>query len=90
MAPAQGDVPLARRYALRATSLLLRRGRPAPPPRLPDVIGWGPVAHYTSEHREFDGIMVPTRRRVDPVDPGGNVADEPLVVAIDLDSVKFS
>ena len=57
---------------------------------IPDVIGWGPVAHYTSEHREFDGIMVPTRRRVYPVDPDGNVEDEPLVVAIDLDSVKFS
>jgi hypothetical protein len=57
---------------------------------IPDVIGWGPVAHYTSEHREFDRIMVPTRRRVYPVDPDGNVEDEPLVVAIDLDSVKFS
>jgi hypothetical protein len=31
--------------------------------------------------------MVPTRRRVDP-DP--NVAEEPLVVTIDLDSIKFS
>ena len=34
--------------------------------------------------------MVPTRRRVYPVDPDGNVKDEPLVVAIDLDSIKFS
>ena len=34
LAPAQGDVPLAHRYALRGTGLLLRRGRPAPPPRL--------------------------------------------------------
>jgi hypothetical protein len=57
---------------------------------IPDVIGWGPVAHYTSGHREFDGIMVPTRRRVYPVDPDGNVAEEPLVVTIDLDSIKFS
>ena len=56
----------------------------------PDVVGWGPVAHYTSGHREFDGIMVPTRRRVYPVDPDGNVAEEPFVVTIDLDSITFS
>jgi hypothetical protein len=57
---------------------------------IPDVVGWGPVAHYTSGHREFDGIMVPTRRRVYPVDPDGNVAEEPFLVTIDLDSITFS
>ena len=44
---------------------------------------WQLPASPASEHREFDGIMVPTRRRVYPVDPDGNVQDEPLVVAID-------
>jgi hypothetical protein len=54
-----------------------------------DVIGCGPAAHYTSGHREFDGIMVPTRR-VYPRDPDGNVAEEPFLVTIDLDSITFS
>jgi hypothetical protein len=48
------------------------------------------AAHYTSEYREFDGIMVPTRRRVYPVDAEGNVANEPFLVTIDLDSIAFS
>jgi hypothetical protein len=60
----------------------------------PEVIGTGPfahsAAHYTSEHQESDGIIVPTRRRVYPVDPEGNVAKEPFIVTIDLDSVTFS
>jgi len=30
----------------------------------PDVNGNPPVAQYTSEHRDFDGLAVPTRRRV--------------------------
>jgi hypothetical protein len=30
----------------------------------PDVNGSPPVAHYTTEHRDFDGLIVPTRRRV--------------------------
>jgi hypothetical protein len=29
-----------------------------------EVNGWANVAHYTSEHKAFDGLIVPTRRRV--------------------------
>jgi hypothetical protein len=61
---------------------------------IPEVLGTGPfahsAAHYTSEYQEFDGIMVPTRRRVYPVDSGGNVAKEPFIVTIDLDKIAFS
>jgi hypothetical protein len=61
---------------------------------VPDVHGKGPAAqpaaHLVSEYREFDGIMVPTRRRVYPVDANGHVADEPLLVTIDIDRVTFS
>jgi hypothetical protein len=46
------------------------------------VVGPGAAAHYTSEYREFDGIMVPTRRRVYPVDAKGNVANEPFLVQV--------
>src|SRR5207237_670786 len=46
--------------------------------------------HYTSDYQEFDGIMVPTRRLVYPVDPDGNVSKKPFIITIDLDSMKFS
>lgn len=55
-----------------------------------EVIGGGPAAHYTSEHREFDGIVIPTRRRVYPLAPDGSVAPEPLLVSIDLDEVTLT
>ena len=61
---------------------------------MPEVLGTGPfahsAAHYSSEYRTFDGIMVPTRRRVYPVDERGNVAEEPFIVTIDLDKITFS
>jgi hypothetical protein len=34
--------------------------------------------------------MVPTRRRVYPVDAEGNVAEGPFIVTIDLDRITFS
>ncbi|MFI7612281.1 hypothetical protein ACIBP6_13770 [Nonomuraea terrae] len=49
----------------------------------------GPAAHYSSEHREFDGIMVPTRRRVHLIGEDGNVMEEPLIVSIDMEDVTF-
>jgi hypothetical protein len=55
-----------------------------------EVIGaTGPSAHYTSEHREFGGIVVPTKRRVHLIGPDGAVMREPLIVSIDLDDVRF-
>ena len=29
-----------------------------------EVNGWAGVAHYTSEHKDFDGLVTPPRRRV--------------------------
>ena len=55
-----------------------------------DILGSSPAVHYPSRYREFDGIMVPTRRRVHPVDADGNVAEEPFLVTIDLDRITFS
>ena len=34
--------------------------------------------------------MVPTQRRVYPVDPDGNVSKKPFIVTIDLDSITLS
>ena len=49
----------------------------------------GPAAHYSSEHREFDGIQVPTKRRVYLIGAEGSVMEEPLIVSIDLDDIEF-
>lgn len=34
-----------------------------------DILGGGAAVHYPSRYREFDGIMIPTRRRVYDRDP---------------------
>jgi hypothetical protein len=54
-----------------------------------EVIGAGPAAHYCAEYQEFNGIMVPTKRRVYAIDTDGTVNPEPLLVSIDLDQIKF-
>ncbi|MGN9777676.1 hypothetical protein ACTMS0_18200 [Micromonospora sp. H33] len=54
-----------------------------------EVINAGPAAHYCSDHKEFGGIMVPTRRRVYPLGEDGAVARDIELVTIDIDSVLF-
>ena len=55
-----------------------------------EVLGTsGPAAHHSSEHREFAGIKVPTKRRVHLIRKDGSVMEEPLIVSIDLDDVAF-
>jgi hypothetical protein len=54
----------------------------------PDVTGKPPVAHYTSEHRKFDGFMSPTRRRVHLHDEHG-IADQKFApITIDVREVR--
>lgn len=55
-----------------------------------EVTGPGVAAHYPSEHKEFDGIVVPTKRRVRMIGEDGAVLPEPLVVSIDLEGIKFA
>ncbi|GAA5023315.1 hypothetical protein [Streptomyces siamensis] len=55
----------------------------------PEVINAGPAAHYPTEYKEFDGIMVPTRRRVYRVAEDGSVLRDTELVAIDVESVLF-
>lgn len=47
------------------------------------------IAHYSTGHREYDGIVVPTSRRVYLIGEDGSVVPEPVVVTIDLDDVHF-
>lgn len=55
-----------------------------------DILGGGSAVHYPSRYREFDGIMVPTRRRVYIRNPDGFPAPDSVSVAIDVTDVSFS
>lgn len=47
-----------------------------------DVLGGGPAVHYPAEYREFDGVMVPTRRRVRVRHPDGSPAGDSISIAV--------
>lgn len=55
-----------------------------------DILGGGPAVNYPSEYREFDGIMVPTRRRVYVRNPDGSPVRDPISIAIEITNVTFS
>jgi hypothetical protein len=55
-----------------------------------DVLGGGPAVHYPSRYREFDGIMVPTRRRAYVRNPDGSPVLDSVSVAIDVTDVTFN
>jgi hypothetical protein len=55
-----------------------------------DLLGGEPEVHYPSEYREFDGIMVPTRRRIYVRNPDGSPILDPVSVAIDVTDAAFS
>jgi hypothetical protein len=57
----------------------------------PDVVSRrAHAAHFCDEHREFGGIIFPTRRRVVPKSPTGHPMAGPTIVSIDVDSVETS
>jgi len=45
--------------------------------------------HYPSAYREFDGIMVPTRRQVYVRNPDGTPVRDSVSIAIDIADVTF-
>ena len=55
-----------------------------------DLLGGGPAVHYPSEYREFDGIMVPTRRQVYVRNPDGSPVLDLVSIAIAFTDVTFS
>ena len=55
----------------------------------PDVTGKPPVAHYTHEHRTFDGFVFPTHRRVYLHDANGLANKDFAPITIDIDSVSI-
>jgi hypothetical protein len=54
------------------------------------VAGGAPTAHYLSDHKDFSGIKVATRRRALRRKPDGTAIPDPVFVAIDIASLSFS
>jgi len=54
-----------------------------------DALGGSAAVDYPSEYRAFDGIMVPTRRRVYTHDRDGTLARDSPTLAIDLGGAAF-
>lgn len=55
-----------------------------------DILIGGPAVHYPSRYREFDGILVPTRRRVYVRNPDGDPVLDSVSVVIEVTDVTFS
>jgi hypothetical protein len=55
----------------------------------PDVVfSFANAAHLCGGHREFDGLIFPTSRRVVPKGPRGRPLGGPAIVSIELDAVS--
>jgi hypothetical protein len=65
-----------------ATGLIRRHDYVAEP-----IGRWARAAHYCDDHRHFDGLVFPTRRRVRPRGPLGRSLPGPILVALDIDQV---
>ena len=55
-----------------------------------EIDGTAGAAHYVYDHKEFSGIVFPTKRRVFRRQPDGHPAPEPLIISIDLDRIALS
>lgn len=55
-----------------------------------EVVGsWAKAAHLCHDYREFDGLWLPTRRRVYPRGPLGRPLPLPTLVAIDIHDAQL-
>jgi hypothetical protein len=45
------------------------------------------VAHYTNDHKRYDGISFPTQRHAGALNPDGTTMPHPVLVAIDIQHV---
>jgi len=52
-----------------------------------EIDGTAGAAHYVYDHKEFSGIVFPTKRRVYRRQPDGRSAPKPLIISIDLDRI---
>jgi hypothetical protein len=49
---------------------------------------WASAALFCDRHRQFDGLLFPTRRRVLPRGPGGRTLPRPTLLALDFDEIE--
>jgi hypothetical protein len=49
---------------------------------------WAHAANYSYDHRAFDGLVFPTRRRVYPIGPRSSALPGPTLVALDIDHIE--
>ena len=54
------------------------------------VAGGAPTAHYLSDHRDFTGIKIATKRRALRRNADGTALPNPVFVAIDIADIRFS
>jgi hypothetical protein len=54
-----------------------------------DVLGGAPAVNAASGHRDCDGIVFPTRRRVTARHPDGSATTGPILVSIDFDDIRL-
>jgi hypothetical protein len=52
-----------------------------------EIDGTAGAAHYVYDHKEFSGIVFPTKRRVFRRQPDGHPIPELLIISIDLDRI---
>lgn len=50
--------------------------------------GWAKAAHYCGEHRDFEGLVVPTRRKVLPRKRNNRPRARPTLVWIEIEDVR--
>ena len=55
-----------------------------------EIDGTSGAAHYVHDHKEFSGIVFPTRRRIFRRQPDGRPASKPVIISIDLDRIVLS
>jgi len=53
-----------------------------------DILGGAAAANYASEHDEFSGLVIPTRRRVYRRRPDGQPLLDGVIVSIDFSEIK--
>jgi len=55
-----------------------------------EIDGTAGAAHYVYDHKQFSGIVFPTKRRVFRRQPDGQPAPTPVIISIDLDQIVLS
>ncbi len=55
-----------------------------------DILGGASGANYTTDYREFQGIMMPTKRRIYAYDDAMQKVPDPLLVSLDFGTIRLS